>query len=163
MKEYPYGRLKLEDYSGSHEIMLFGNDFVEYRKYGYNGMYLLVSGKFQPRRFKENEFDFRIGKIELLTEVKDKLLESLTIIMPLTSINKTLVNTINSIIPSDNNSRCKLYFEVINPLNSQSIKLYSRSKSITINKDLVSKLEEMEDLSYKINDKLPEQKVIAEA
>ena len=79
----PYGKLKIEDYSGSYEIMLFGNDFIEYRKYGYNGMYLLISGKFQPSRFKENEFDFRIGKIELLSEVKDRLLESLTIILPL--------------------------------------------------------------------------------
>ena len=150
----PYGRLKVEDYSGSHEIMLFGNDFIEYRKYGYNGMYLLISGKFQPRRFKENEFDFRIGKIELLTEVKDRLLESLTLIIPLTDINKTLVNTFDSMIISDKNSRAKLFFEIVNPLTNQTIKLYSRSKNITFNKELISNIEKFENVTYKINDKI---------
>ena len=86
--------------------------------------------------------------------MKDRLLESLTIILPLTEINKTLVNTFESMIISDKNSKAKLFFEVINPVTNQTIKLYSRSKNITINKELISNIEKFENVSYKINDKI---------
>ena len=87
-KGSPYGFIKIEDYSGSYEFALFGNDFVEYRKFGYNGMYLLINGKVQPKRYRENEFEFKMGLVELLPDAKDRLLEDIIISIPLESIHQ---------------------------------------------------------------------------
>ncbi len=38
----PYGILKLEDFTGSGEIPLFGNDYIEFSKYCKDGLVLLI-------------------------------------------------------------------------------------------------------------------------
>ena len=118
-------------------------------------MYLLINGKFQPRRFKENEFEFKIGKIELLTDAKDRLLESLTIGIPLQEIHTAMVDTLNSMLTSSKESRVKLYFEVFDAEKGTAVKLYSRSRSVLLNKELINFLQENDHLYYKIHDKEP--------
>ena len=154
-KGNPFGILKLEDYSGSFEIPLFGNDFPEYRKYGYNGMYLLIHGKFQPKRFNPEDFEFKIGTVELLPDVKEKMIESMTIGIPLQEIHTTLVNTINTMLPPTKDSKTELFFEVYDPENNNKVKLFSRSRKITVNKELINFINENEHLYFKINDREP--------
>mgnify|MGYP000638805558 FL=1 len=71
----PYGVVKIEDFTGSGEIALFGNNYIEYSKYCKPGMYLLITARVEPRRWNENELDFNIGSIRLLQDEKDKLIE----------------------------------------------------------------------------------------
>ncbi len=153
----PYGVLKVEDYSGSKEIMLFGNDFPEFRKYGYNGMYLLIMGKFQPRRFNQNEFEFKIGKIELLSDAKQRLEESITIGIPVEMIGSTFIETLDSMIKKDPESKTRLFFEVLDPKTQHKVKLYSRTYNVSINKNLINFINDTEGLYYKINDRDPRQ------
>ena len=152
-KGNPYGCLKLEDYSGSYEIMLFGNDFPEYRKYGYNGMYLLISGKYQPKRYNPEEYEFKIGKIELLTDAKDRLVESITIGIPLGEIHSMMIDTLNTLIQSPKDAKSKLYFEIYDESSQHKVKLYSRSRNVVIDKQLINFIKENEHLYYKINNK----------
>ncbi len=154
-KGNPYGCLKVEDYSGSLEIMLFGNDFPEYRKYGYNGMYLLIMGKFQPKRFNPEEFEFKIGKIELLPDAKDRLEESITIGLPVDQVHDVLIDTLQSLIKTDKESRTKLFFELYNPETQHIVKLYSRTHNVRIGKDIINFINENDALYYKINDREP--------
>ncbi|MDO5571206.1 MAG: DNA polymerase III subunit alpha [Bacteroidales bacterium] len=147
----PYGIMKLEDYSGSFEIPLFGNDFVEFRKYGYNGMYLFIQGKYTPKRFKKEELEFKIGTIELLPDVKDRLIESITIGIPLQEVHKVMVETIDEIITSDKDSKAELFFEIFDPETNYRVNLFSRSKKVTVNKKLIYFLQENDHLYYKIN------------
>ncbi|MEG1721378.1 MAG: DNA polymerase III subunit alpha [Bacteroidales bacterium] len=156
-KGNPYGCIKLEDYSGSYEIMLFGNDFPEFRKFGYNGMYLLISGKFQPKRFNPEDYEFKIGQIELLPDVKDRLVESLTIGVPLQEIHNVMVDTLQSMIVSEKGGKTKLYFEIYDPETQHIVKLYSRSHNVVITKELINFLRENEHLYYKINDREPKE------
>ena len=44
-----FGILKIEDYSGSFEFMLFGNKFVDYQKFGVPGYALVVRGAYEKR------------------------------------------------------------------------------------------------------------------
>ncbi len=153
----PYGVLKVEDYSGSKEIMLFGNDFPEFRKYGYNGMYLLIMGKFQPRRFNPNEFEFKIGKIELLSDAKQRLEESITIGIPIEMVGATMIDTLESLIKMDQESKTRLFFEVLDPQTQHKVKLYSRTHNVSITKNLINFINDTDGLYYKINNRDPRQ------
>ncbi len=153
----PYGVLKVEDYSGSKELMLFGNDFPEFRKYGYNGMYLLIMGKFQPRRFTPNEFEFKIGKIELLSDAKQRLEESITIGIPIEMLGPTMIDTLDSLIKKDQESKTRLFFEVLDPQTQHKVKLYSRTYNVSIDKKLINYINDTDGLYYKINNRDPRQ------
>lgn len=152
-KGNPYGVLKLEDYSGSHELALFGNDFAEYRKYGYNGMYLLIQGKYQPKRFDPSNFEFKIGTVELLPDAKDRLLESITICIPLQEIASNMVGTLNSMIVSDRKSKLDLYFEVFDVTTNYRVRFMANSRKVSVNKELIAFIKENETLSFKINER----------
>jgi DNA polymerase-3 subunit alpha len=53
----PYGSLTLQDYSDSFRFMLFDKDFVDNSKFFTMGYYLLIKGRVQKRRFKEDEIE----------------------------------------------------------------------------------------------------------
>ncbi len=145
----PFGILKLEDYTGNAEIPLFGNDYIEYGKYCRPNMYLLIKGQFQPRKFNENELDFRIASIEQLPDVKDKLIEKITISLPLLAIEDETITELSSLI-KNNPGNTTLYFRIEDSDNKIYISLNSEGRKYSVSRDLVRYLENKQ-INFKIN------------
>ncbi len=82
----PYGVAKVEDYSGAAEFAFFGNEWVEKKNFFSEGMFLYMHGKCQPKKWKQEEWEVKINQIELLPEVKEKVVEKLTVTAPLSAI-----------------------------------------------------------------------------
>ena len=62
----PYGRFTIEDYNGSHEFVLFSKDYENFRRFLFEGYYLLIKGKVAPRIYNPNELETRITSIMML-------------------------------------------------------------------------------------------------
>ena len=150
-KGKPFGIMKIEDYSGSAEIPLFGNDFVDYRNYGYNGMYLLIRGQYQPRKYNENEYDFRISSISQLPDVKDQLLKNITISIPIRALHKGNIEPLADLLSNEKEAQTQLFFELIDEETNNVVKLFARNSTINITKELINFLNENNDFSFKIN------------
>ena len=121
-----------------------------YAKYGKEGMYLLISGKMEPRKYKENVFDFNIASIKLLQDEKDKLIENISITLPIHDLDEQTVNELTTII-HNNPGNSLLYFKVVDGNNNISLNLFSRSVRLTVTKELVDYLTENEIIDFKIN------------
>ena len=146
----PYGIAKIEDYSGSAELPFFGNDWIEWRNYLAAGMFLFIRAKCQPRQWKPDELDIKVGSIELLPDVKDKMIEKLTIAIPLTSLNRELTGELSTLI-KNNPGSTELYFKVQDADGSITVDMLSRTVKVSVKKDLISFLKHQPDLDYKIN------------
>ena len=83
----PYGVAKVEDYSGVAEFAFFGNEWVEKKNFFCEGMFLFMHGKCQPRQWKQDEWEVKINTIELLPEVKDRVIERLPVTAPLSAVD----------------------------------------------------------------------------
>jgi DNA polymerase-3 subunit alpha len=145
----PYGILKLEDFTGSAEIPLFGKDFVEFNKYGFPNMYLLIRGKFQPRQYKENVLDFRINSIQQMSEVKDSVIKKISITLPLYSLDEEIITELSSQIKNSPGG-CSLYFNIEDIEKHLSVSLYTETQKFTISKQIIRFLEENQ-INFKIN------------
>ncbi len=75
----PYGSFTLQDYSDSFRFMMFDKEYLEFSKFFIVGYYLLVKGKVRKRRFRDDELEFHIKSINLLSSVKDELIKSVTL------------------------------------------------------------------------------------
>ena len=75
----PYGSFTLQDYSDSFRFMMFDKDYIENSKFFTIGYYLLIKGRVQKRKYKEDELEFKIKTINLLSSVKDELIKSVTL------------------------------------------------------------------------------------
>ena len=146
----PYGVAKVEDYSGGAEFAFFGNEWVEKKNFFMEGMFLFMRGKCQPRQWKQEEWEVKINTIELLPEVKDNLIEKLTIKVPLSAVNEEMITEISSLAKS-NPGKTKLYFYVRDEDGQMYVNLFSRSMEIAVRKDFVNYLKSQPVLDYKIN------------
>lgn len=146
----PYGIIKIEDFTGSAEIALFGNDFIEYGKYGRPGMYLLIRGKVEPRRWREDEMDFKIGTISLLQDEKDKLIEKISITLPIHDLDEPTINEL-SVLIKNNPGNSLLYFRLIDGEHNVTLDLFSKNIRLNVSRDLIDYLKNNDNIDFKIN------------
>lgn len=147
----PYGILKIEDFTGNGEIALFGQDYIEYSKYGKIGMYILIAGKMEPRKYNEKIFDFRLSSIRLLQDEKDKLIENICITLPIHDLDEQTVNELTAII-KNNPGNSLLYFKIVDGSNNISLNLFSHNVRLNITQDLIDYLVLNDNIDFKINE-----------
>ena len=144
-----YGVIKLEDFSGSAEIPLFGDDFINYSKYGHPNICLLIKGKFQPRKYKETILDFRVGSIQPLTDIKDSVVKKISLALPLHELNDKLITELSFLI-KNNPGGSSLYFRIEDIDKQLSVSLFTENQKLTINKDIVRFLKE-NNIKFTVN------------
>jgi len=94
----PYGKFILEDYQDSSEFMIFGEDYLKYKPLLDPGYYLFITGKVQPKLYGNQigELEFRIGRIDLLADLKEKLAKYLNIRLRAEKLSDGMIETLES-------------------------------------------------------------------
>ena len=143
-----FGILKLEDYSGSTEFYLFGNNFINFNKYGVVGTPLLVRGAYQKNKFNER-IDFNIMSMDLLENVKGRLVRNITLKLPSSVVDSALIMTLKSFLKQSTDNRCDLFFELSDEKNHRNVNMVSKYK-IPVTRKLIETLNDSE-INFTIN------------
>ncbi len=146
----PYGSFTLQDYTDSFRFIMFDKDYVEFSKFFFNGYYLLVKGKVQKRKFREDELEFRIKSIYLLSSVKDELITSLTLKINPANIDREMISGLLEMI-NGNKGDTELKFLFYDPENKISLPMFSRSLRVRLNNEFISFLDDNPAIDYKVN------------
>ncbi|MDR2764946.1 MAG: DNA polymerase III subunit alpha [Tannerella sp.] len=146
----PYMILKLEDFSGSGEIPLFGNDFIEYAKYGKPGVYLLITAVVQPRKWKEEEIEIKIKSVQLLQDVKNELVKNIKITLPVSKLDNQIINEL-SVFIKNNPGKTQLCFTITDSDHQVYLDLFSRSLHLQVTQSLIDFINEREEMEFTIN------------
>ncbi|MDR1115624.1 MAG: DNA polymerase III subunit alpha [Tannerella sp.] len=146
----PYGILTLEDFTGSGEIPLFGNNYINYNKYAKPGMYLFIRATVEPRNAYVDTLDFKIKTITLLPDEKDRLIQKLNISLPVSELNDTMVEDLTSLM-QDNKGKSSLFFNVIDESRHVSLTLFSKNRGVEVTQKLVDALSDMGNIRFTIN------------
>lgn len=144
-----YGIIKLEDFTGSGEIALFGKDYIDYSKFGKRGMSLLVKAHIEDR-YNSGKLSLSIGSIHLLHEEKDRLVERISITVSIHDLNETMVNELSSLIKS-NPGQSLLYFKVVDHEHNIVQNFFSSNIRLNVTHELVEFLQTNECFGFKIN------------
>ena len=108
-----YGILTVEDYKDAGKFFLFGDSYLKFRRFLVEGAFLYIKGKVEPKRFNKHEFEFKIHHIELLNEVRDKLVKSITLHINSNFINNDFIDELSSLCVS-NKGNCGLNIVLLN-------------------------------------------------
>ena len=146
----PYGIAKIEDYSGSAELPFWGADWVNYQGYLGERTFLYIHAKCQPRQWKPDELELKITGIELLPDVKEKLIEKITILLPLSALNKALVSDLSELVKRHPGST-ELYFRLQDPEDHITLDMVSRPLKLSVGRELISYINEHPNLEFQIN------------
>jgi DNA polymerase-3 subunit alpha len=146
----PYGSFTLQDYTDSFRFMMFDKDYIEYSKYFTLGYYLLVKGKVQKRKYNEDELEFRIRSINLLSSVKDELIKSVTVIIKTEDANPALIEELMDLV-KENKGDTELRFLFYDQDDKISLPMFSRNMRVRLNNELISYLDDHPSIDYKVN------------
>ena len=146
----PYGSFTLQDYSDSFRFILFDKDYLENSKFLTTGYYLLVKGRVQKRRYKEDELEFSIKKINLLSSVKDELIKSVTLKINPENISNEMISELKELF-NENKGDSEIKFLFLDNEDKISLPMFSRSYRIRLNNALISYLDDHPGIEYKVN------------
>jgi DNA polymerase-3 subunit alpha len=149
----PWGKITIEDYNESAELAFFGEDYVKFKPYMVNGLFLYVKGKISERFRNSGNFEFKVGHIQLLSELRDKLARTITVNVSITELNEDFITKFNEIISSNLQAQprnCTLQFKVFDTEENISVLLPSKKIKVNPNNELLELLA-ANGLEYKLN------------
>ena len=146
-KKGQFGILKIEDYSGSFEFMLFGKKFVDYQKFGIPGLAVVVKGAYERGYRDTDPVRFNVHCIDLLQDLKGKMVHNLVISLSDDDLSKADFLKRNIGVQGDN--CCDLYFAMRDHLSGNYVMLRSK-RPIMVDKQLLEALREA-DIKFKVN------------
>lgn len=148
----PYGIFTLEDYVGAFEFPLFGKNYIEYGKYMIKDLYLFVHAVVQEKgadykyRKTENtdpntpkELELKIQKLEVFSEIKDKLINTMTLTIPVQQITDDFAVELTDLVLK-NKGNVNLYVQVVDENSPNKVMLFARQHRIQINKNVYHSL-----------------------
>ena len=132
-----FGIMKIEDYSGSFEFMLFGNKFVEYKNFGTLGLAIVVRGAFE--KGYGDVVRFNVHSVDLLDNLKGKMVKNLVITLSDEDLNN--VDFLRQHLGAEGDNCCELFFRLRDHANGKYVMLRS-NKLIAVDKRLMDALHE---------------------
>ncbi len=149
----PFGTLTVEDYHGSFTFFLFGEDYVKFKQYFMTGWFLFISGAVVQKKWgSENELEFKINSISLLSEIRGRLIKGLKVNINLNDLTYELMEKLES-ITSKYKGEAKLYIEVLDQQENISLELFSKKIKVDPSAELIKELKLMPEVAYKIMDR----------
>jgi DNA polymerase-3 subunit alpha len=145
----PFGSFSLEDYHGKVSMMLWQDDYVKWKHYLENGMFLFVKAKVNSR-FNTEQLELKVSQIYLLSSIRDKYSKSLTLQIPLKDVSADMAQYINNITAASPGA-CSLKILLVDPEENMSIDLVSKKIRLTLNNDLIGQVQKMSGVSMKLN------------
>ena len=147
----PYGVATIEDFSGTGEIALFGDNWVKWGAFLSVDRSVLISGTVEKHRFKEGEYELRIGHIDWLADVSDKVIERISIVVNTNELNKDDVEMLTSYAEENpgNTALQMVFVDATNPHNQ--LRMNSRNTRIKVTRQFLNDIENSDALSYSIN------------
>ena len=146
----PCGFITIEDFEGSGEIALFGEDWGKWRGMLIEGSTVLVKVQFVQRFRSSDYMDMRITDIQYLQTVKDEQVESITINLDAEKLNETMVSDLVTIV-RNNPGPTQLYFSIQEGNGARPFMVRSRNGKVDVNRELMMFIKENDALSYKLN------------
>ncbi|WP_138475175.1 DNA polymerase III subunit alpha [Dyadobacter bucti] len=141
---------KLEDYRGSMEMLLGGEDYIRFKNYLQVGQFLYIKGKVQNRWKQEDQFEFKISQIQLLPEIREKMCRKIKINLTLDQIDAQFIHLLNDTFSSYPGS-CAVNMTVVDPETHLEVEMLSRSYRVSPTNELFKVLSGFHGVKFSLN------------
>ncbi|MFV0237776.1 MAG: DNA polymerase III subunit alpha [Flavobacteriales bacterium] len=141
--------LTMEDYKGSKDFMLFGEDYLRMRHFLVLEKFLHFKVSITPKRNGDG-FYTNIRSIQLLEEVMENQAKSISLIIEIHDLTDTMTAKLTELIKSSKGeSQIKLILH--DERSGVYMNLPSRKEKVLIDKHFINQIQTIDDLQYKLN------------
>ncbi len=145
-----YCRFTLEDFTGTYNFTLFGKDFLAFKTFTETPNAMLhISGRYQQRWNDENQFEFKISKIDLLSDIRNKLTKFLTLELEANAVDLRLIEDIDKVL-AKYPGKTKLHLKFRDTEEGILVGVSSTLKAVELSNDLFKELDTLRVI-YSLN------------
>ena len=143
-----FGIIKIEDYTGSAEIRLFGQDYINYNQYGIVGNAIFVTYSFQKGKYNDKRY-MTIKSIQLMENVHRNLVKGIRLSIKESDISDdTSLSFLDDYLADDNSNAKSLFINIENEKHGRVISMASTAK-INLSKDFLLELDDL-GINYEV-------------
>lgn len=145
----PFALFTLEDYEGTLDLALFGEDFMKNQHMLQPGTFVYLVGTVQERYRQKDVWELRPQKISLLSEVREKMSRKLLLSLPIDKIDAALADKVEKVI-HNYPGQCSLNITITDHQEPIGIELYARNHRINPTNELLDSLSELAGATYRL-------------
>ena len=146
----PWGIINIEDFEGSGELVLFGEDWMNLNGKFIEGAAVYITGKMASRFHSNDQKELKVTNVELLQSLKERAIDRITISMNTDLLDNQVVADLNEIIYS-NPGKTQLFFQLRDSRGANHVLLRSKSCGVDVRHTLIDYIEKVDGLDYHIN------------
>ena len=148
-KGNPFGILTVEDFESTYSFYLFSDDYLKFKKFFETDWYLYIRGIVAPRKWNEKELEFKIQEIDLLSEVREKYLDGIELLLDIEDITDNFISRINDLVDK-NPGKGSLLFNVSDSKENFNVDMFARKVRVGITDSLIKEIGNMPGMEFKI-------------
>lgn len=145
----PFGFVTIEDFEGSGELALFGDDWARWNGLMKENYTIFVTAKCQPRYRNSDLYEMKVQNVQQLYDVKEKRLEKFTISIPASKVTDETISNLSTLLDG-NEGYTQLYIQ-LHTSENDFVTLRSKGKGINIDRKLLDYIAAEEEMDYFIN------------
>ncbi|MBQ2247561.1 MAG: DNA polymerase III subunit alpha [Tidjanibacter sp.] len=132
----PFGKFKLEDYSGEYEFALFGKDYEQFRPFIYKGYFLMLKGSVRPKTWNPDEMEVKINHIIQLQDVGDDVIKEININIFVEDLTTELRQELTQRFKKSK-GKTKLNLRICDGMSSVAVTLYPKKLKVHVTQELL--------------------------
>lgn len=130
-----FGICNIEDYSGTTEFALFGEDYVKFKDHFKPGAVVFVTGSFKTRWNKSDDFEFKLNSALLLETVKRTLTRQLIVDVEPRFVTEEMIGFVEKNVKK-NPGKSSLKINLTEPKENWKVSMYTLEKGFEMNDEM---------------------------
>src|SRR6185312_15534529 len=145
-----FGNVTIEDYTGNIRIFLFKENYLKWKHFLAQGTFLHIKAKVAESFRNDGSCELRPSQIQLLAEMREKMVKSLTLRIPIHSLSKDSIKHMLDVF-STHPGKCNLKVTLIDTEENMKVDLVSKKIKLQLSNDFIHQLETFNGIGYKLN------------
>ncbi|MBQ7443875.1 MAG: DNA polymerase III subunit alpha [Bacteroidaceae bacterium] len=150
-----FGFVTIEDYSGSFELPLWGQDWATWANFMAVGSAIYVTAEVRPSPYNASRIDINVGQVQYLADIGTSLVRNITLVLPLSHTTEDTLFFIDNLTRSHAGD-VPLHIFVLDPEGKMNLRLRSRSRRVAVTRELLTdftrEFQDIDSFTYRIND-----------
>ena len=145
-----FGNVTIEDYTGNIRLFLFKENYLKWKHFLAQGTFLHIKAKVAESFRNDGSCELRPSQIQLLAEMREKMVKSLTLRIPINSLSKDSIKHMLDVL-STHPGKCNLKVTLIDTEENMNVELVSKKIKLQLSNDFIHQLESFNGIGYKLN------------
>lgn len=148
----PFGSFSMEDHHGTHDFMLFSEDYLKFKLYLQPGTLLLLKGRAAARTWgrDEGQMEFKINNIDLLGDAREKYITKLNLKLESDHVTEGLAHELANLLKA-NPGNCKVIIQLMSLSENVGVEATTKGLNVVVNEELVRGLNGLTEVKWSLN------------